>query len=215
MDFERMYEKTVELLHREKCEFAICGGVAAMVYRQEVRFTGDIDILLSAPSSPGDLAKRIIEDFRLTAQVVRQSQLIRAPAMNKKQSPIAVIIGRHPTDKNAPGLDFLLPIFPWATAALSRAQHNVLVVHGVNAPFLTAEDVLLAKFTALDSDSGTRRERDWGDITSILGSGRTIDFAYVAGELDRLKLSIPRDLEKALPHPLSIAFKRIRTKGLK
>ncbi len=210
MEFERIYKESVRVLEKKECDYAVCGGVAAMLYRSEPRFTADIDFLVSGPKSLVEFATKTIESFGLQANVLRMAELARSPTMHKKTSPIAVIVGRDATDKNAPGLDFLMPVQGWTKNALERAKDNIISLHDVKAPFLTAEDLLLSKFTAL-TGAGRRREKDWSDILSIVQSGRKLDMAYLSGEIDNLKLSIPLELERELPKALAVTFKRIRT----
>ena len=212
MEFERIYKKSIQLLEKESCEYAVCGGVAAMLYRHEPRFTADIDFLISGPHSLVDFATDTIEAFGLKANVLRMSELTNSPMMHKKTSPIAVVVGRSERDKNATGLDFLMPVQGWSKNALTRAKDNIISLHNVSAPFLTAEDVLLAKFSAL-TGVGKRREKDWSDVVSIVQSGRELDLGYLGGEIDHLKLSIPMELERELPKAVAVALKRNRTQS--
>jgi hypothetical protein len=103
----------------------------------------------------------------------------------------------------------LFPIQSWTTNALRRAKYNIIKLHDMEAPFLTPEDMLLAKFSAY-SLSGGRRTKDWDDIKSILNSARRFDMGYLTAEVSRLKLTIVSSLEKQLPKELALTFKRTR-----
>jgi hypothetical protein len=207
VNLEELYKFAVARLESEKVPFAVCGGVAAMLYRVEIRVTGDIDFLIS----PDDLSlpSKIIEAAGLTPNPLKLGQLTMAPRANKKQTPLAVVVGRSPTNKLAPGLDFLLPVQAWTKKALVRAQSNCIQLHDISSPFITAEDVILAKFTALQ-DSGGRRIKDWDDVQSIFASGRELDLAYLAAELESLKLRLPKEYEKELPKAIAVTMKRLR-----
>ena len=210
MKLETLFKEAVEQLQKEGCQFAVCGGIAAIIYRPDIRVTGDIDFLISAPQRAVQIATRIIEHFGLTPSPLRLSQLTHAPLMNKKTSPIAVIVGRSETDKAAPGLDFLMPVWPWSKGALERAQDNVISLGETKAPFLTAEDVIIAK---LYSAGSPRRAKDWDDIQSIFSSERTLDIDYLAKEISNQKIFIPKHLEKELPKSLMIMMRRNRSQG--
>ncbi len=209
MKLETLFRKCIESVREEGAEFAVCGGLAAQMYRAETRVTVDIDILISAKGREVEIATRVIESFGLSPTPLRTFQLSSAPASHKRSSPIEVIVGRNKADKTAFGLDFLLPRQGWTENALRRAQVNTLQIDGVGAPFVTAEDMLLAKFTSAML-GGTRRLKDLDDIISMMDSRRSFDLAYVAAEIDRLKLSTPPDIEKLLPKALSIPLKRNR-----
>jgi hypothetical protein len=208
VDYEELFKQAVKRLRNEECEFAVCGGLAAIIYRPDVRFTGDIDILLSAPKNTVDLALAIIEDFGLIPTELTAAQLSMTPSMHKRSSPAAVIIGRAAEGKKEPGLDFLMPVLPWAKNALARAKKNNITFAGYDAPFITAEDVVLAKIPALSKSE--RRGKDWDDIASILNSGRKLDYGYLTAEIERLGLIIPRHLEKELPKPIAVVMNRLR-----
>lgn len=214
MKLEQLYTATVKLLRETGHEFAVCGGVAAMVYRAEIRYTGDIDFLIDAESSGVEIASTIITGFGLKPFPMRSAELSMAPMSNKKQSPVEVVIGRNEADKAAIGIDFLFPIQPWTKNALRRAKMNLITLHGTEAPFVTSEDIILAKLTAIGR-SGGRREKDWSDVESIVASGRPLDFPYLAAEISRLNLHIPKHLEKQLPKELATTLKRIRTQLVK
>ena len=52
-------KRTIELLKPWEGYYAVCGGIAACLYRESPRFTGDIDIALI--NSPDKSAKSIAE----------------------------------------------------------------------------------------------------------------------------------------------------------
>lgn len=210
MDFEQLFSRTISQLEKvESCLYAVCGGIAAMVYRPDTRFTGDIDFALDAGPKSVTIATGLLEDLGLKANAIRIAQLSQKPSMSKKSSPIAVIVGRHSTDKTAPGVDFLMPVLPWIQKALKRAQDNVLKLGKIEAPFITAEDVILAKLPALETVK--RRGKDWDDIQSIISSGRALDLSYLAGEIEAQQILVPREIERELPKALSVVFKRLRS----
>jgi hypothetical protein len=210
---EKLLKFCLSRLEKREIDFAICGGLAAQVYRDELRLTADIDFLLSKGKDRGELADEIIISTGLTPYHLKVAQLSPRAGMNKKRSPLAVVVGRDPADKNALGLDFLLPIMPWAPKALERAKNNIISFLGVSAPIITAEDVLLSKINVLSD--GKERPKDIDDITSILRKNNQLDLAYLAAEIEIAHYTLLPHQEKLLPDALRIPIKRNRTRKIK
>lgn len=206
LSIEDIFRKTVKSLEKQNCEYAVCGGIAALIYRREIRYTGDIDILLRADRK--EIATDLISSLGLKAEMFTLAQLSLSPQINKRSSPLAVIVGRSAADSKAFGLDFLTDAFPWASTALARAKFNILSFVDYQAPFITAEDVILAKIPAVDFSA--RGSKDWDDILSILGSTRNLDLSYLASQFEKLKYCLPKHLEAQLPKALAVINKRAR-----
>jgi hypothetical protein len=207
VDLLELFEKSYQRLEQESVQYALCGGFAANLYRDENRFTGDVDYVLSSDDDEIKLSKSIITSFGLTPKALRLAELSQAPMMNKKQSPFVVVVGRDPDDKNAPGLDFLLSTNKWAETAIERAQHHRIEVEFGAVPVITREDVIIAKAIAANNKV---RYKDLDDLQSILRSSEKIDYQYLCGQFDAHKLSLPRDLERNAPQALKVASKRNR-----
>jgi Nucleotidyl transferase AbiEii toxin, Type IV TA system len=208
MNVVDLLEKVIKRLRQENCLFAVAGGFAAMLYRDEVRLTNDVDIILSSPDDTEELAKTIIKDFKMTPQLIRLRNLSMTPMSHKKNSPLMIIAGASKNAALEPRLDFLLPTLPWVDNALERAQHNLLNYPFGKTPTITIEDTIIAKAYALANNS--RREKDRLDILSIFRTENKVDLVYLSAELSRLKIAFPKDIESELPQALAVASKRIR-----
>lgn len=208
MNVVELLENVVKRLRKEDCLFAVAGGFAAMLYRDEVRLTNDVDIILFSSNDTEELAKTIIEDFKMTPQLIRFGNLSVAPMSHKKNSPLMIITGVNKDSAVEPKLDFLLPTLPWVESALERAQHNRLKYPFGETPTITIEDTIIAKAYALTNNS--RREKDRLDILSIFRAKNEVELGYLSAELSKLKIAFPKDMEKELPQALAVASKRIR-----
>ena len=171
--------------------WAVCGGIAACVYRDVPRFTGDIDIALGCTSSanPIDIANSILSSLGYVPMVGfvtdQTGRLIQQQAL---------VIGREKEPGTYLGVDFLLPVLPWVQGAVSRAQENRLDYGFDRLPTVTLEDLCLAKLYALQGTPERHTDRD--DIESILRAAARFDLGYFRAGLQSLKLSLPIDLEK-------------------
>lgn len=214
MNLADLFERAVKRLRREPQLFGVCGGIAASLYRRDQRFTRNIDIMLPRGTDSIALACSIIEDNGLTPHQLRVSDLYLAPMMNKKRGPVALVVGRHATRPEIePGLDFLTGSLEWVPNALTRAQDNQRDFGFGPVPCITIEDLILAK--ALVRGGADRGGRDIDDLTSIFSAQREIDLAYLAAQLDRFRIALPRELDPLLPKALSVASRRIRGQGRK
>ena len=169
------------------CEgrWAVCGGVAASLYRESPRFTGDIDIAVI--DAEGDSARTLAE------RVLRE--LGYRPALGFVPNPsgggaqtMALLIGRGDMQSTFIGINFLLPIFPWVPTAVARAQSNLVDYGFSRLPTLTVEDMIVAKLCALRSSPARIQDKD--DILSMLGF-RPIDAQYIARQARTLGIPLP------------------------
>ena len=176
-----------------------------ILYREETRFTGDIDFIIKSDGNELSFATELLEELELTARPMREGELSLAPMMGKKQTPYLVVIGRNKNDKQAPGVDFLLSANPWVESALRRAQTQRLSYEFGEVPVITAEDVIIAKLSALKH---RQRYKDLDDLESIFTHTKNLDESYLCGEIDRHRLSLPRELQKLAPKSVRIASKR-------
>jgi hypothetical protein len=184
-------KRTVEILAPWPDCWAICGGVAAAIYRPTPRYTGDIDIVLvDAPSLPAaKLAEQVVTalGYKPIAGWIadRQGKLIGSQAL---------VVGREAPGGSYIGIDFLLPVLPWITEAVRRAQFNRLDFGFANLPTITPEDLLIAKLFAF-ADS-PERMADLDDLISICSSSIALDEEYLRERIARYGLSIPSQLER-------------------
>ena len=194
----------VRELQARELRFALAGGIVASVYRQQIRATADVDMLVLTDD---ETAVTTIQRLGFTAAKASIANLRRAPMMNKKSAPSLMVIGRLPQDTST-GLDFILPTMPWFARSLDRAEKNLLDFGFGRIPALTAEDVVISKLHTISYHS--IRDKDKDDVQEILLAEKDLDLDYLCAEVERLKISAPRDLERHFPKPLRLVSKRIR-----
>ncbi len=202
---ERLEEVT-KILRKTKGNFAVAGGIVANLFRPEPRLTQDVDLLLIAEQEreTEELAVKILKKLGLHVGYARESDLRRAPMMNKKSTPVVMLVGRDKGQEADGGVDILLPRMPWVKSALLRAQHHLVDFGFAKLPTITLEDFIVSKAFAL-RDNPTRY-KDLDDLKSILEGNREADIPYLASEFDRFSLSLPKELLHDLPKALRRAL---------
>ena len=193
--------RVVELLRSEKCTYALAGGILVSGYREDVRATNDIDLLLQSDQESTLKAKNIIISLGLIPRLVKLHNLKRSPMMNKKSAPVLIVVGRG--SELDIGVDFILPDMPWFGSAITRAQSNLIDFGFGEIPCITIEDMIIAKIFA-------GRDKDLDDLKSIFRKGNQIDIEYLSGEIIELKLAVPRDVQKLMPKQLQKIVKKKR-----
>jgi hypothetical protein len=167
--------------------WCLCGGVAASVYRGHGRFTNDIDLaIVDTPQlSARGVATQVLE------QLGYQPVLgyLRDPTGVGTEQVLSLIVGRVIGNESFIGIDFLLPVFPWVTEAVDRAQSLRLDFGFATIPTIQPEDLVVAKLHALRDSPG--RGIDLLDIRSILNAGSDLDYEYLNRKLLEYKLSLP------------------------
>ena len=187
-----LLQKTVETLKSNGVSFALAGGIVASIYRDQARFTEDIDLLFVSDSAEKD-ATKILKQLGYEVTLVKLHQLKRLPMMNKKRAPALIAVGRSTAQMY--GVDFVLPSMPWVEKALQRAQHNALDFGFGPIPCITVEDMILAKAFA-----GRRKDDD--DLISIFSAEPVFDLIYIAAEMTRLKFSFSKEVLEFAPKAL-------------
>lgn len=209
MSLTKLFTSAVLEFKALKCQYAVGGGLAADLYRNQVRGTGDIDFLFYTGGLEREKGKALLKRLNLEGKETTLFDLKRFPGMNKKSAAVYVIVGRRGKAKE--GVDLLLPPFSWFAKAIERAQSNLFDFgHGVGlVPTLTAEDVILAKL-----DAGRLKDKD--DINSIFESHAdkdsevTLDLNYLIREMCELKLSLPEECLQDAPTALRVVAKKKR-----
>ena len=198
------------LLDGYGASFAVAGGVAASIYRDTPRLTKDIDLALDLGQQEATrkAAVSIVEGLGLRAAAVRRIELAGAPSMNKRRSPIAIVVGRKPGERLGLGMDILLPSMPWVRQAVRRGQDNCLDYGFADIPTICPEDVIIAKAAALLDKPG--RYSDMDDINAIFQSDCDLDIVYLVESFENLRLALPVTLERFAPRALQRASKRRR-----
>jgi predicted nucleotidyltransferase len=153
-----------DVLEAEDVEHALCGGLAANLYRDELRATVDLDIYLV--SSPAQLVSttRAFEEHGWTAHPAwRQAELLRLERAD------------------LPRVDLLIASTDFERIAVRRASEALIA--GRNIRVLTPEDLIIFKLAA-------GRLRDYEDVVAMLNArtGR-IDAGYVRRWLDEFGMT--------------------------
>jgi len=197
MSLEALFKQAVEKLHARGVVFAVAGGFAMDLYRREPRLTMDVDFAILAERDATKEAKSILESLGLGAGIAREADLAGGPlfAIRKQNTKACMVVGRPLDDPDGEGVDFLLPALPWVSTALERAQANPVDFGFGPVPALTLEDAILSKLYALKR----LRAKDLDDLQSIFEANEEVDVAYLAGQMARLHIGIPRPAEPFLP----------------
>lgn len=192
---EATLKEVVETLRKSDCRFAVAGGVVANIYRKDIRTTLDVDFLFYTEKDVDKSAEDVLKTLGLAVGMVKEHQLNRTPAMNKKSQPNLIAIGRRTEAKNELGVDLLLPSFPWFKSALDRAEKNILDYGFAKVPSVTVEDMILIKLSA-------GRSKDLDDLESIFSAEHKLDLDYIESEMKRLKLKVPKSIKSFAPKQL-------------
>ena len=134
-------------------DWAVVGGHAANVYRDEPRLTGDVDLMLLATEVE---MTAIAESFRKHGWQV-----------SHRPGDQWLVRLRHPTHGRA---DLIAAETEYQKGAIRRARRSPLRESG-DAKVIRAEDVVILKLIA-------HRYRD-DDVASILAAGAPLDCAYL------------------------------------
>lgn len=181
-------KRTVQLLQKFTGQWAICGGVAASVYRTKARFTDDIDFALISTHevSAEELASKVIKDLNYK----EYKDFVPDP-YNNQQRIFALICAKSGDDQRFTGIDFLLPVQFWVEEAVKIAQDN-LIDYGFDLlPTVTPESLLIAKLAALSSNP--ERYQDIDDIKEII-ENVAVDFDFIRRRIRVEKLILPQSI---------------------
>lgn len=143
-----------ELLNRLNLPWTVFGGHAANVYRDEIRHTGDVDILVSlgATSMKDVLRELVLEGWELV-RAVEDDWMAR---VHHPKHGLADII--------ASGLEY-------QEIALARS-HHARQEDGFVVNYMTVEDIIIHKLIA-------NRHKDDSDVMSILATRPALDTDYL------------------------------------
>jgi hypothetical protein len=202
MSLESLFAAAVRELRERHVPFAVAGGFASALYRREPRLTMDVDLAIVAASHAKETAVAIVEALGLRAGIVREADLTGGPlfAIKRHNTAPCMIVGRSATKAFEGGVDILLPAIPWAAEAVRRAQVNQVDFGFGRVPVLTIEDVVLSKLYALMTPQP--RAKDLDDLQSISQAEHELDTPYLAGQIRRLSIVVPRAAMTFLPEAL-------------
>lgn len=142
---------------------ALCGGIAANLYRTDVRATVDVDLCVAC-SAPELVALARLFEARgwLVHPAWRQAELLRLQREGR------------------PRVDLLIAATPFERAAVERAVS--FDIDGRTIRVLTAEDLVVFKLVA-------GRARDYEAVAAIINAvGRQLDVGFIEDALGDLGL---------------------------
>lgn len=166
-------QRVTKLLEEFPGQWAICGGIAASIYRSKARYTDDIDFALidSTTISATSLAEKVIKELGYKEHI----GFVPDPLNPGKQLQALLCAIDNDTEKFR-GFDFLLPSQTWVTDAVKLAQKNLVDFGFAKIPTVTQESLIFAKLIALNSTP--ERYQDLDDIKDILKSN-AIDLRFL------------------------------------
>jgi len=173
-------------LAKADCQFAVCGGLAASIYRSSMRTTVDVDIALAIPGATGGQSERELA-LKFLDQLGIKALVGWTPGIAlETESSVFFVVGQPGQDM--PNVDFLLPNLPWVRHAVTRAQENLVDYGFARIPTVTPEDLIISKAFAFSVDK--ERLQDLSDIKSILEDQQDLDWTYLNENLSKLGLKI-------------------------
>jgi predicted nucleotidyltransferase len=139
---------------------ALCGGLAANLYRDEVRATADVDLAVAAgPSRLVDLVRTFTDAGWSAEPYWRQGEQVRL------------------TRRDLPRVDLILATTDFERAAIERAAPAA--IEGRTIPVLVAEDLVVQKLLA-------GRARDYEAVAAMINAmGDRLDSEYIRGWLEQ------------------------------
>ena len=202
MSLESLFHSAVDALVEHEVTFAVAGGLAADLYRHEPRLTMDVDLAIATGPHVLRTARTILKSIGLVPGVAREADLAGGPlfAIRRNSTRACMVVGRPEGGTGGEGVDILLPAIPWVTEAVTRAQDNRVDYGFGPVPVLTVEDVIVSKLYALSS--AALRAKDLDDLQSIYEAEVEVDVAYLAGQMRRFEIVVPREAEPFLDHTI-------------
>lgn len=182
-------KRLAQALSRFPGQWAVCGGVAASLYREKARFTDDIDIAVvnSGPVSAEELATQVIRDLGYKAH--------KGFISENSSQVFAMVCARGTEDDRFVGLDFLLPVQCWVDEAVHYAQKNLIDYGFARLPTITPESLIVAKIVALNSNP--ERLQDLDDVIEIFKQGG-LQKDYIRKQLAIHNVRVPTSISDLL-----------------
>jgi predicted nucleotidyltransferase len=150
-----------ETLDASGVAHALCGGIAANLYREDVRATMDVDLYIAVGAAElVALSRRFEEDGWEARPYWRKGDLLRL------------------MKGDMPPVDCLIASTPYEVGALNRAVPASIDGHAV--PVLTAEDLIVFKLVA-------GRARDYEAVAAMINAlGKKLDAKFITETLTDL-----------------------------
>lgn len=148
------------LLDAASVPHALCGGVAANLYREEVRATTDVDLSIAVgPAGMVGLVESVEAGGWTTQVFEKATEQLR---LSKEGSP---------------RVDCIVATTDYERAAIDRARTVPIESHQI--PVLTAEDLIVFKLMA-------GRARDYEAVAAIINAqSARLDTSYITGWLEQ------------------------------
>ena len=108
MNLLQLIAQVVAITSREECRIALAGGLAANLYRQEIRATNDVDLLIEAAGHEIKIAAKVLRGLGSGHEIATRASLTRKPGMGEREKWM-VVGARKPPE---PTVDFILPAMP-------------------------------------------------------------------------------------------------------
>lgn len=187
MKILRELKRVVALLQPYRGQWALCGGIAASIYRSHPRFTDDIDFVLV------DGENQSAEDLALSIVCELGYEPYRGyfPDIANGELTLGLICARDSTFAHFVGVDFLLPKQPWIPRAVELAQENAIDFGFSVVPTITPECLILAKMVAVNKSPERRQDLD--DIIQLLHDVQ-IDRSFVCREIKSYSIDVSQEL---------------------
>lgn len=149
-----------DVLDAARVPHALCGGLAANLYREDVRATSDVDLAVAVgPAHLVNLVRAFTEGGWQAESHWRQSEQLRL------------------TRRGFPRVDCLVATTDYERAAIERSVP--VEIEGRDLRVLTAEDLIVFKLIA-------GRARDYEAVAAIINArGGGLDADYITGWLDQ------------------------------
>jgi hypothetical protein len=174
MTLTRSLIEVHEILSDEKVAHALCGGLAANLYREAVRATMDVDLaIVAGPARVVALVDRFVEHGWAAEPYWRRGEQLRL------------------SRTDLPRVDCVVATTDYERAAIERAVPAT--IEGRTIPVLTPEDLIIFKLVA-------GRARDYEAVAAIINArGDSLDTAYITGWLEQFEFpdAWPRALTEA------------------
>lgn len=150
-----------DVLDAAEVAHALCGGLAANLYREEVRATSDVDLaVVVAPARLVDLVQRFSDAGWKVEPYWRQGEQLRL------------------TRNDLPRVDCIVATTDYERNAIQRAVSAE--IEGHELAVLSAEDLIVFKLIA-------GRARDYEAVAAIINARlNRLDVDYITGWLEQL-----------------------------
>jgi predicted nucleotidyltransferase len=152
------------VLDEDSIRHALCGGLAANLYRKEVRATSDVDLAVAvSPSRLIDVTRRFVDAGWDVEPYWSHGEQLRL------------------NHENLPRVDCIIATTDYERSAIERAVPAE--IEGNELKVLTIEDLIVFKLIA-------GRARDYEAVAAMISErGEELDVFYITGWLDQFGAS--------------------------